>query len=109
MGKPATLSKDFSRSLGKKSDAAEMDTLTRQIQHRLESHKFCTVFEKDLGRVWPYVDREREKRFALIKAYARSRGWSATILDPGIRVTFRKLPNGKSIPSGTERGRRRVR
>ena len=86
-----------------------MDALTRQIRQRLETHKFCTIFENDLGRVWPYVDREREKRFAQIKAYARARGWSATILDPGIRVTFRELPNGKSTPPAKESGRPQAR
>lgn len=73
-----------------------MDSLTRQIRHRLETHKFCTIFERDLGKVWPYADKAREKRFAEIKAYARSQGWAATILDPGIRVTFRKVAEPKS-------------
>lgn len=85
-----------------------MDTLARHILHRLESHKSCTVFEKDLGRVWPYVDKAREKRFAQIKEFARAHGWSATILDPGIRVTFRKIPEAKLVPArrlnGTEKG-----
>ena len=73
-----------------------MEALTRQIRHRLENHKSCTIFEKDLGRVWPYVDAAREERFAAIKAYAKARGWSATFLDPGIRVTFRRLPEAKT-------------
>lgn len=67
-----------------------MESLSRHIQQRLDDHKSCTVFEKELAQVWPYVDQEREKRFAQIRAFARSHGWSATILDPGIRVTFRK-------------------
>ena len=96
MGEPATVTKDFSRLAGNKSHSAEMDALTRQIRHRLETHKFCTIFERDLGKVWPYVDKARERRFSEIKAYARAQGWSATILDPGIRVTFRKLANAKS-------------
>jgi hypothetical protein len=96
MGEPATVTKDSSRFAEKKSHAAEMDALTRQIRHRLETHKFCTIFERDLARVWPYVDKARERRFSEIKAYARAQGWSATILDPGIRVTFRKLPKAKS-------------
>lgn len=72
-----------------------MQALTRHITRRLEAHKSCTVFEKDLSRVFPYVQKEREKRFAAIKSYARKHGWSATILDPGIRVTFRTL-NGEA-------------
>ncbi len=57
----------------------------------MSEHKFCTVFEKELGGVWPFVDETREARFAEIKAFAKTRGWSATILDPGIRVTYRRL------------------
>jgi hypothetical protein len=86
-----------------------MDALTRQIRHRLETHKFCTIFERDLAKVWPYVDKARERRFSEIKAYARSRGWSATILDPGIRVTFRKLPKAGSNSTTSGRASRETR
>ncbi|HEX4667287.1 MAG TPA: hypothetical protein VH207_11865 [Chthoniobacterales bacterium] len=86
-----------------------MDALTRQIRHRLETHKFCTIFERDLGKAWPYVDKARENRFAEIKAFARSQGWSATILDPGIRVTFRKVPESKSNSTRSGRAPRRAR
>jgi hypothetical protein len=65
--------------------------LTRRIQKRLSTHKFCTVFESDLARIWPYEQKEREKRKKAIKAYAKAHNRSATILDPGVRVTFRKL------------------
>ncbi len=93
----------------KTSHSALVDALTRQIGSRLETHKFCTIFEKDLGRVWPYVDLEREKRFAKIKCYARAHGWSATILDPGIRVTFRKLADEKPVAAAAEKKGRIIR
>jgi hypothetical protein len=44
-----------------------------------------------LERVWPIDNALREKRAALIHAYAKENGWSATVRDPGMRVTFRQL------------------
>jgi hypothetical protein len=41
--------------------------------------------------VWPIDNLQREKRAALIQAYAKQNGWSAIINNPGMRVTFRKL------------------
>lgn len=76
--------------------------LTGRINARLGTHKHCTIFEKDLSRFFPYVEKEREKRFAAIKEYARSHGWHATVLDPGIRVTFRTL-NGNVPPTSARR------
>lgn len=73
-----------------------MDLLAQKILDRLTSRKSCTIFEGDLSRVWPISDRQRQQRYALIKAFARAHGWSATILDPGIRVTFRKLRPGET-------------
>jgi hypothetical protein len=54
--------------------------------------KFCRVFETDLKRVWPIDNAKREERVALIEAYAQRNGWSVTVSDLGMRVTFRKLP-----------------
>ncbi len=72
-----------------------MDNLTRNIQHRLGDHTSCTVFEKELAAVWPSTDEAGAARCAQIKAYAKARGWSATIMNPGIRVTFRQLALAK--------------
>lgn len=68
--------------------------LTGKIASRLESHQHCTIFENDLSRFFPYIEKEREKRYAAIKDYAKRHGRRATILDPGIRVTFHKLMAG---------------
>jgi hypothetical protein len=70
--------------------------LAERILERLKSHKSCTVFENELSRVWPCPDKERQQRHAAIQAFAKAHGWSATILDPGIRVTFRKLREGET-------------
>ena len=73
-----------------------MERLARHVEDRLKTHKSCTVFENHLLRVWPTDDRAQERRFAAIKAFAKAHGWSATILDPGIRVTFRTFKESKA-------------
>ena len=78
--------------------------MTAKIKTRLKTHKHCTIFENELSRVWPYAEKEREKRFARINAFAKVHGWSATILDSGVRVTFRNLDGEarkKRFTSGT--------
>jgi hypothetical protein len=74
-----------------------MQLLANRITERLKAHKYCTVFETELSRVWPFVDKERAKRHAQVLEFARAHGWSATILDPGIRVTFRSLPQSDGV------------
>jgi hypothetical protein len=49
-----------------------------------------------LSRVWPNNDVARQQWYVLIKGFAKAHGWSATILDPGIRVTFRRLKPGQT-------------
>jgi hypothetical protein len=39
----------------------------------------------------PRDDRDQLKREKQIYAFANANGWIATILDPGIRVTFREI------------------
>jgi len=73
------------------SDDVDLEALTKHIRERLGTSKFCIVFENELERVWPTDNALREKRAALIHAYAKEKGWSATVSDPGMRVTFRKL------------------
>jgi hypothetical protein len=47
--------------------------------------------ERDLAIVWPRDERDQLKREKEIHTFAAANGWLATILDPGIRVTFRKV------------------
>lgn len=67
-----------------------MEMLIEHIQRRLATAKACTVFESDLERVWPRERLDREKRERAILRFAMKNGWTASVLDPGIRVTFRK-------------------
>jgi len=50
-----------------------------------------TAFDIELEPILPNEKMYREERGKSIQAFATENGWSATILDPGIRVTFRKL------------------
>jgi hypothetical protein len=71
-----------------------VDSLYRHIEERLQTHKYCVVFENELQRIWPTPKKERAKRAAAIEAFALAHGLTATIHDPGIRVTFRRfMPN----------------
>jgi hypothetical protein len=72
-----------------------VELLTKRIEDRLKTHKFCTVFENELERVWPR--KKPDPRIALIQKFARERGWTVTIRDPGIRATFRKKADGRNI------------
>ena len=67
-----------------------LDALRKLIEERLRYEESCTVLEHDLARVWPRDDRDQLNREKRIYAFATNNGWIATILDPGIRVTFRK-------------------
>ena len=47
---------------------------------------------QNVARVWPQIIEMTEQRNAAIQEFARQRGWTATIVDPGVTVTFRKGP-----------------
>jgi hypothetical protein len=78
-----------------------LDALYRHIDERLRARKYCVVFDNELSRVWPVEKMQRAKRYAAIEAFARARGLTATIHDPGIRVTFRRAlpePGSRQTP-----------
>ena len=68
-----------------------LDALKKRIDERLRYKKPCTILERDLAIVWPRDERDQLKREKEIHAFAAANGWLATILDPGIRVTFREV------------------
>jgi hypothetical protein len=68
-----------------------IEILLKHISNRLQSRKFCVVFEGELGRIWPTEKKETTKRAAAIQAFAARNGLSAKVHDPGVRVTFRKI------------------
>jgi hypothetical protein len=68
-----------------------LGALKKRIEERLRHKETCTILERDLAIVWPRDERGQLKREKEIHTFAAAHGWIATILDPGIRVTFRKV------------------
>lgn len=64
--------------------------LAALIRKRLGDHVLCTVFENKLSVVWPRA-YEHDSRIKEIEAFAKANGWSVSISDPGLRLTFKKL------------------
>ena len=75
------------------SPDADTNAIAKHITERLGLKKSCTVFQNEISQVWPLKLRLKEAKMLneAIQAFAKENGWSATISDPGIRVTFKKL------------------
>ena len=71
-----------------------MDALCKHIREQLEHKECCTVFRPEIARVWPKLTELIAERNAAIEAFAKERGWSVEIVDPGVVVTFRKAVSG---------------
>jgi hypothetical protein len=71
-----------------KSD--DKKALAELIRNRLGDHVTCTVFENKLAVVWSRA-YEHDSRIREIEAFAKANGWSVSITDPGIRLTFKKV------------------
>jgi hypothetical protein len=69
---------------------SEVDLLASQIRKALSLAASCTIFRPDIARVWPQIIDMAVQRDAAIQGFARQHGWVATIVDPGITVTFRR-------------------
>ena len=69
---------------------AGVEILLQHINNRLKTHKFCIVFGNELERVWPRDQKETMRRLEKIQAFAKANGLTATVHDPGLRVTFRR-------------------
>jgi hypothetical protein len=68
-----------------------LEALTRRVHEYLAVAKSYTAFEMELEPILPNEKLHREERAKSVHAFAEKNGWAAAILDPGIRVTFRKL------------------
>jgi len=70
-----------------------LKALAEYIAAQLEERPFCVVFEDALKRGWPSNPMEPAKRNSEIRDFAKSRGWSATILEGvfGMRAIFQRL------------------
>ena len=76
--------------MSEKMGSDDEKALAELIRNRLENHVTCAVYENNLSLVWPRV-YEHDSRIKEIEAFAKANGWSVSITDPGIRLTFKKL------------------
>ena len=71
-----------------------MEILAGRIRDELSTHDRCVIGRDELARVWPQLMDLVAERNAAIHEFAKRHGWSASIIDPGVVVTFRKLKEG---------------
>jgi len=67
-----------------------METLSKRIERDLEERQFCVVFEDEVESCWPKEELDQMEREEEIQAFAKSRGWKASIYnsDGLTRVIF---------------------
>lgn len=73
------------------AEAPRLNELTKRISGQLKERGFCLVFAAELERCWPSEEIEAVEREREIEAFAKSNGWSVSILDvdSGTRAIFR--------------------
>jgi hypothetical protein len=59
----------------------DLETLAKRIKWQLKQRGFCVVFENDVERYWPNEKSKPSERLNQIEAFAKSRGWKASILN----------------------------
>lgn len=74
--------------------------LKERIGERLKAKKFCVASGNEIARIWPTEPKERNKQIKAIQRFAKENGWTATILDPGIRVTLFEVACTKGVYNG---------
>lgn len=68
-----------------------MKELTQHIQEKIAARKFCTIFQKHVDVIHPIPRRINKELQKAIEDFAAANGWTATIVDTGVRVTLRPL------------------
>jgi len=58
-----------------------MDELAKHIERSLKKRGFCLVLEDELERCWPSKKIKREDREEQIQDFAKSHGWTVSVLD----------------------------
>jgi hypothetical protein len=79
----------------------EQDALPKFVRERIDKRKYCMIFESQLEPCWPaekVKSAARTAREKKIRAFAKANGWIAEILDPDLRVIFKKIAaNGSKV------------
>jgi hypothetical protein len=58
-----------------------LETLAKRIEWQIKQRGFCVVFEDEVERYWPSEKIKPAERLNQIEAFAKSRGWNASILN----------------------------
>jgi hypothetical protein len=66
--------------------------LVAHINESIDERKFCRVFDNTLSEHWPRKPDPQDEQAKAIRAFAKSQGWSVTIMQRGLTATFKKLP-----------------
>ena len=64
-----------------------LETLAKRIERQLKQRGFFVIFEEDVEQCWPGEKIKPAERLNQIEAFAKSRGWSASILNTEIGGT----------------------
>ena len=64
-----------------------MQKLAKQIAVELQTAKHYAVYEKELCRIWPRDQKDRE---AAIQKFAKERGWRLRFYKDGLVAIFDK-------------------
>jgi hypothetical protein len=68
-----------------------METLARQIEHGMHGvWKHCAIYEKDLERLWPLKEKDREAKIA---QFATQYGFRLRFYSKGMCAIFDKWPS----------------
>jgi Sigma-70, region 4 len=62
-----------------------MDALASRIEHQLKASNYCTVYERELSRVWPMSDKDRERK---IDAFALAHRLQVVFHKAGLYTIF---------------------
>jgi hypothetical protein len=66
-----------------------MQELINHIHNRIAERKFATIFKNKIQQIYPPVMKADIEMKKAIDNFADQNGWTATINDTGVRVTFR--------------------
>lgn len=67
-----------------------MQKLAQQIAVELQTAKHCAVYERELCRIWPVDQKERE---AAIRKFAEKHGWRLRFYKEGLVAIFDESPS----------------
>ena len=78
------------------NDSSFLKRLGEHIASQLEERPYCFVSEDHLNRCWPGNEMLQPERNSEIRRFAKSQGWSATILERGFgtRAIFQRFEPG---------------